>query len=97
MIKINLEDGEVDDLEKKIYEDAVLITALVNSRKEKITPKMALLLGIWESLKGKTDKNGCVNLFVGLINNGLTDSQIEGFIKRIYRKYESQLKDKFKN
>ena len=97
MIQFDLKGFELKDIEKKIFDEAVLITALINSRKGKITPEMVLLLSMWENLKAKTDENGYISLYVGLINGGLTDHNLEGFIKRIKEKYSNLIEDRFKN
>ena len=97
MIQFDLKGFELKDIEKKIFDEAVLITALINSRKGKITPEMALLLSMWENLKAKTDENGYISLYVSLINGGLTDHNLDGFIKRIKEKYSNLIEDRFKN
>ena len=96
MIEFDLEDRDLKVVEEKIFREAVLITALINSRGGKIVPSSALILGAWEILKGKTDKQGYINLYVALINGGITEKKVESFLKRIKDKYVDRLADHFK-
>ena len=92
----DLDVEDIDNLEKDVYDGAVLITALVNSRKEEITPKMALILSTWIELKTTTDNLGRVGLYVSLINGGQTDDRIRVFLKSVLRNGIDRLSNHFK-
>ena len=89
-------DGDIREVEDKIFKRSILLTSLINSRKGRLNVDTILLISTWIELEGKTNDKGRLNLFVSLINGGLTDIGIKNFLEVIKKRYKNKLINHFK-